>query len=127
MVCGGAQFEQRISCWVTTWVTAVELVPASGPQTWGYARQALSACCDKLVTAREGERNNRLNGAAFHMGRMIARDWISEQEVTAALHRASEANGLAAEDAKRAEAERKAIVDAQNIVSVCTGGSIRIK
>jgi RecA-family ATPase len=70
---------------------------SNGDRAW--ARKALDGNTSDLATVGEGGRNNALNAAAFRMGGMVARGWIDQQEVEAALWAACEANGLVREGA----------------------------
>jgi Bifunctional DNA primase/polymerase, N-terminal/AAA domain len=63
-----------------------------------YALKALQACEADLVAARSGERNNKANAVAFHMGTMVGRAWIDRAEVIRSLTVACEKNGLAHDD-----------------------------
>lgn len=63
-----------------------------------YAQAALDGIATELGKAAPGSRNNDLNGAAYRMGRMVSRGWISRPDVTDALWAASEANGLVRDD-----------------------------
>ena len=63
-----------------------------------YAEQALIEIESELTATREGESNERLYKAAFRLGTMAARGWLAEAEITNALRRACQANGLIKDD-----------------------------
>src|SRR5262249_17767447 len=59
-----------------------------------YAQRILSKYGDELAAMTpDSGRNEALNKFAFHMGAMVARDWIAREAVEEALRRAAEANG----------------------------------
>jgi hypothetical protein len=64
----------------------------SRERSWALAK--LSAREKELAQTREGGRNQALNDAAYSLGRVVARNWISESEARAALEAACVANGL---------------------------------
>jgi Protein of unknown function (DUF3987)/Bifunctional DNA primase/polymerase, N-terminal len=57
-----------------------------------YALRALQEIEDELAATQPGERNERLYKSAFRLGTMMARGWLDESEVTAALTRAADDN-----------------------------------
>ena len=59
-----------------------------------YAKGALRRIATELAGAPPGTRNNALNKAAFVLGTMAARGWISAQEVEDALTRGDGAQRL---------------------------------
>jgi hypothetical protein len=59
-----------------------------------YARAALEGECAEVASMTEGGRNQRLNVAAFKLGRFIAAGTLSVDEVTAALTHAAQQAGL---------------------------------
>jgi hypothetical protein len=63
-----------------------------------YARAALDGCVDEVAQAATGERNDTLNKKAFRLGTMVARGWISAEEVCDALLAAADACGLNSDD-----------------------------
>jgi AAA domain/Bifunctional DNA primase/polymerase, N-terminal len=63
-----------------------------------YARAALDGCTDEVAGAATGERNDTLNKKAFRLGTMVARGWISTEEVFDALLTAADACGLNQDD-----------------------------
>jgi hypothetical protein len=63
-----------------------------------YAAAALAGVAAELAGAAPGERNNRLNVAAFRMGTMIARGWIGRAAIGDALYGACQQNGLVSDD-----------------------------
>lgn len=76
--------------------------PQRAAQRRGYGQVALSREVGELTTALPGERNPRLNTAAFSLGQLVAGGELEEHEVREALLRACTANGLLGEDGKRA-------------------------
>ncbi len=72
-----------------------------------YARAALGGCADELAQAAPGERNDTLNKKAFRLGTMVARGWLSTDEVSNALFIAADACGLNGDDGE--ELTRKTI------------------
>ena len=72
-----------------------------------YAHAALDGCADEVAKATSGERNDTLNKKAFRLGTMVARGWISSDEVFEALFAAAAACGLTADDGE--EATRKTL------------------
>jgi hypothetical protein len=73
------------------------LRPASERER-AYARAALDGCTDEVAKAATGERNDTLNKKAFRLGTMVARGWISTEEVCDALLAAADACGLNSDD-----------------------------
>jgi hypothetical protein len=63
-----------------------------------YAHAALDGCADELAQAAPGERNDTLNKKAFRLGTMVARDWLSTEEVFDALVAAADACDLNSDD-----------------------------
>jgi AAA domain/Bifunctional DNA primase/polymerase, N-terminal len=72
-----------------------------------YAQAALDGCADELAQAAPGERNDTLNKKAFRLGTMVARRWLSTEEVSDALFTAADACGLNGDDGE--ELTRKTI------------------
>jgi hypothetical protein len=70
--------------------TASEVTDVSRGEA--YAAAALDGAVAELSAAPDGKRNEMLNAMAFHLGRMIARDWIDEKLVVDALLSACDAN-----------------------------------
>jgi hypothetical protein len=66
-----------------------------------YAHAALDGCADELAAAAPGERNDAVNKKAFRLGTMVARGWLSADEVFDALLSASEACCLNADDGEQ--------------------------
>src|SRR5262245_25498544 len=64
----------------------------SSPRGQAYAAAALAGAVAELSAAPAGKRNEVLNAVAFRLGRMIARGWADEKNVTDALLGACEAN-----------------------------------
>ena len=73
-------------------------VHGDGSREAAYAAAALDGIAAELASAPTGTRNNALNGAAYRMGTMIARGWISRPDVADALWAACESNGLVQDD-----------------------------
>src|SRR5262249_46930246 len=67
-----------------------------------YAKAALRRIAGELAATAAGGRNEALNKAAFVLGTMAARDWITRDEVEDALRSAMEQNGYAADKGTRA-------------------------
>jgi AAA domain/Bifunctional DNA primase/polymerase, N-terminal len=63
-----------------------------------YAQAALEGCAEELAQAAPGERNDTANKKAFRLGTMVARGWISADEVLVSLLRAADACGLNSDD-----------------------------
>lgn len=63
----------------------------TGERAW--AEKKLEEQAKDVAGTGSGGRNNRLNEAAYTLGRCIARGWIEEAAVRAALEDASRANG----------------------------------
>ncbi len=61
-----------------------------------YALAALDSECSDLRSTPEGERNDRLNQAAFSLGQLVGAGELSDGEVWEALRDAARACGLAA-------------------------------
>jgi Bifunctional DNA primase/polymerase, N-terminal len=68
-----------------------------GTRERAYAEAALDGCVRELSAAAPGARNETLNRIAYHLGRMVARGWISHSEVETALISAMQCNGYIAE------------------------------
>jgi AAA domain/Bifunctional DNA primase/polymerase, N-terminal len=73
------------------------LRPASERER-AYARAALDGCVADVAQAATGERNDTLNKKAFRLGTMVARGWISPDDVFDALLAAADACGLNRDD-----------------------------
>jgi hypothetical protein len=73
-----------------------------GSRGEAYAAAALDGAAAELSATPDGKRNETLNAVAFHLGRMIARDWIDENLVVDALLSACEANKYLREHGHRA-------------------------
>src|SRR5262249_13725385 len=71
----------------------------SGNRERPYANAALDRQCREIVhlTANSG-RNQKLNAAAFGLGRMVARGWIDCAKVMDALKNAAASCGLGKDD-----------------------------
>jgi len=80
--------------------TALEAT--DGSRGKAYAAAALDGAVAELSAAPNGKRNEMLNAVAFHMGKMIARDWIDEKAVADALLDACDANRYLREHGHRA-------------------------
>jgi hypothetical protein len=77
-----------------------EFKSEAGARERAFAETALDGCYNELVSLSEGERNNTLNAIAYRLGRMVARGWVSEFEVTRKLEQACERNGLLRSDGR---------------------------
>ena len=84
-------------------LSEIDLVPSGRDQA--YATAALEACISELGRTPPGERNTKLNAVSYHLGRMIARDWIDERVVVGGLLMASESNRLVEDDGANAVRE----------------------
>jgi hypothetical protein len=83
------------------------------PRERAYAKTALRRLASELATTAPGKRNEALNKAAFVLGTMVARDWITRDEVEDALRAAMEQNGYTADKGIRAvDATLKSGLDA---------------
>jgi hypothetical protein len=67
-----------------------------------WAQAALHGCADDLASAEKGGRNNTLNAVAFRLGTMVARHWVSRDDVTHCLLQAATACRLVADDGEPA-------------------------
>jgi hypothetical protein len=67
------------------------------PRERAYAKAALRRNAGELAATAPGGRNQALNKAAFVLGTMVARDWISRDEVEDALRAAMARNGYEAD------------------------------
>jgi hypothetical protein len=63
-----------------------------------YAFSALRNAAGELWGCRRGSRNIKLNALAYKMGRLMARGWITLEQIEQFLMKACEKNGLLAED-----------------------------
>jgi hypothetical protein len=74
----------------------VDTAPASIVVNGGtpYGRKALEDECDAVESAVEGERNNRLNQAAFALGQLVAGGELNEHDARNSLRAAAAACGL---------------------------------
>lgn len=59
-----------------------------------YAATMLKRYAEKVEHAPEGDRNNTLNKATFHLATMVARGWIGQDEVIEAMMSAAHRCGL---------------------------------
>jgi len=71
---------------------------SNGSREAAFAQAALEGISRELAAAKAGERNNRLNSAAFRLGTMSARGWLQRAEIGDALWQAATACGLVADD-----------------------------
>ena len=71
---------------------------SSGTRETAYARAALDGAAREVASAGAGQRNNTLNAIAYRLGRMIARGWLSRDEVEVRLLAAAHENGLVQDD-----------------------------
>ena len=67
-----------------------------------YARTVLDGAARDVAAAPSGKRNDTLNAVAYRLGRMIARDWLSREEVELRLLAAAHACGLVVDDGEHA-------------------------
>jgi hypothetical protein len=67
----------------------------------GYGLAALKRELAQLLTAVGGDRNHRLNRAAFSLGMLVAGGELSEARVQAELAAAGEAIGLETQEVER--------------------------
>ncbi len=67
----------------------------------GYAAAAVRAEIGAVIAAPPGTRNHQLNSSAFSLGQLVAAGLLDEGQVTEALRRAAERNGLLADDGIR--------------------------
>ena len=74
---------------------------SNGNRYEAYARAALSGQVAEVSATPSGGRNIALNAAAFRLGRLAARGWISRTDIEAGLQSAAQSNGLLAEDGER--------------------------
>ena len=65
-----------------------------------YAFSALRNAAGELWTCREGKRNCKLNALSYKMGRLMARGWITLEQVEKFLLLACEKNGLLEDDGR---------------------------
>jgi hypothetical protein len=72
------------------------------PRERAYAKAALRRSADELAATPPGGRNQALNKAAFVLGTMAARGWISRDEVEDALRAAMARNGYEADKGTKA-------------------------
>jgi hypothetical protein len=70
----------------------------SDPRGRAYAERALHEIEHELAATGKGERNEKLYKAAFRLGTMAARGWLTEGEIEGALRCACQANGLVKDD-----------------------------
>lgn len=68
----------------------------------GYAAAMLKRYAEQVERAPEGDRNNTLNRATFHLATMVARGWIEQDEVIEAMASAAHRCGLMGGDERKA-------------------------
>lgn len=66
----------------------------AGARERAWVEATLAGVAADLAATGEGGRNNELNSAAYRLGRIVARGWLSDGEVRAALEEACRTNGL---------------------------------
>jgi putative DNA primase/helicase len=66
-----------------------------------YGRAALAAECQDIARSPEGQRNSRLNQAAFSLGQLVAGNELSRNEVESALRQAALQAGLEEQETER--------------------------
>jgi hypothetical protein len=76
----------------------VKLTASSGPGPDAYCRAALAGECAAVALEPDGNRNNRLNLAAFKLGGLLHLGTFSRDDVTAALTHAARRAGLTDRD-----------------------------
>jgi len=77
------------------WMAAMEQAASSkATRERAYCEAALKKELDELSTTAQGNRNNRLNVAAFNLGQLIAPGQLEEAEVVSALHDMARQIGL---------------------------------
>jgi hypothetical protein len=76
----------------------LSLAAPSSSREQAYAQAAVKSCVAELETTARSSRNNKLNAIAYHLGGMVARGWMDQQDVTEHLVAASGRNGLVADD-----------------------------
>ena len=75
--------------------TPIVITAQGGRRCECYAAATLDGIARELSAKAAGTRRNEaLNGSAYRMGRMVARDWIDRDEVEKALYSAAESCGL---------------------------------
>jgi Bifunctional DNA primase/polymerase, N-terminal len=67
-----------------------------------YAEVALQRCVQELIETACGARNTKLNNVAFHMGRLVASQWITYSKVENALLEAMSGNNYIKEHGRKA-------------------------
>jgi Bifunctional DNA primase/polymerase, N-terminal len=95
--------DRRRTLGSSTGLNIAILPPASETTTREveYARAALEGAAHDLSGAPIGSRNEALNAAAYHLGRMVARGWIDHASVVIALKGAAISAGLDAEEVEK--------------------------
>jgi hypothetical protein len=74
----------------------------AGLRERAYAKGALRRIAGELATTAAGGRNEALNKAAFAMGTMVTRDWVTRDEVEDALRAAMARNGYEVDKGSKA-------------------------
>jgi hypothetical protein len=77
-------------------LSEIDLVPRGREEA--YATASLEAGIAELGGTRPGERNNKLNSVAYHLGRMVGQGWIDRHLVVSRLLAASDSNRLIEDD-----------------------------
>jgi len=105
---GKEQQQKRVAAAVAEQKGIPERLPTAGrganppgARERAYCEAALRRELDELSTAKEGERNIRLNDAAFALGQLVAPGQLSEAEVAGALRATAGQIGLPAEEAEK--------------------------
>jgi hypothetical protein len=70
-------------------------------RSFAYGRAALRHELERLAQAQEGTRNDRLNRAAFSLGRLVASGALNEDETVTALTEAGQKLGLGLRECER--------------------------
>jgi hypothetical protein len=81
--------------------TAGTATPANARER-AYGKEALRRIASELAQVAPGTRNNELNRAAFVLGTMVARGWLTAEEVANALGAAMRLNGYEADKGENA-------------------------
>jgi Bifunctional DNA primase/polymerase, N-terminal len=72
------------------------------PRERAYGKAALRRVASDLASVAPGTRNTELNKAAFILGTMVGRDWLTRAEVEDALRAAMDRNGYVADKGTQA-------------------------
>jgi hypothetical protein len=78
--------------------------PPASARERAYGKAALRRIADELAQVGRGTRNQELNRAAFALGGILARGWLTREEIESALTTAKDRNGYIADKGARAAA-----------------------